>query len=126
MDRTINKSTKNITVAKDVTPQVFEAFEEAMKAVVDKACIDCSERAKQNLVTNGSIVTGAGRESVYYTIPGRDGFNDAVARALIKKPKSTWFTRPRTGYGRVDKASRRSYYAGFVAVAAEYLRFVEF
>lgn len=121
----INRSTRSIEVTRDLTPQVVAAFREAMKTVVDKACNDCSDRAKQNLATNGSVDTGALQASVYVALPGADGFNDAVAQARALRPDSDWFARPRSGYARVDGSSNQSYYAGFCAVAAEYGRYIE-
>jgi hypothetical protein len=120
----INRSTRNITVGRDVTPQILAAFNEAMKEVVDTACQDCAQRAKDNLSTNGSVDTGALKASVYFSVPDDDGFPAAVALARALRPGSDWFDRPRSGYGRVE-INNDSYYAGFVAVAAEYGRYIE-
>jgi len=120
----IFKSTKNITVAKDVSREVKIALNDAMKQLVDETVEVCADRARANLKGVGAVDTGAGLESIYTSVPGKDGFPEAVLRALAKKPKSKWFTRPRKGFGRVDYKDN-SYYAGFCAVAAEYLRYVE-
>lgn len=120
----IFKSTKNVTVKKDVSKEVKDAINESMKQLIDETVEVCADRARANLKTVGAVDTGAGLASIYTAVPGRDGFTEAVAKALALRPKSTWFTRPRKGYGRVDYKND-SYYAGFCAVAAEYLRYVE-
>lgn len=123
-DRSILKSTKNITVKKDVSREVKKALNDAMKELIDETVEVCADRARQNLKAVGAVDTGAGLASIYTATPGNDGFTVAVAKALALRPKSTWFTRPKTGYGRVDYKDD-SYYAGFCAVAAEYLRYIE-
>lgn len=123
-DKSILKSTKNITVQKDVTPQVKKALNDAMKQLIDETVEVCADRARANLKAVNAIDTGAGYASIYTAVPGNDGFAVAVSKALALRPDSTWFSRPRTGYGRVDYKND-SYYAGFCAVAAEYLRYVE-
>lgn len=118
------KSTKNITVQKDVSREVKAALNDAMKQLIDETVEVCADRARANLKAVGAVDTGAGLASIYTAVPDKDGFIEAVARALTKRPESKWFSRPRKGYGRVDYKND-SYYAGFCAVAAEYLRYVE-
>jgi hypothetical protein len=64
--------------------QVLFAFGESARQAVGKACFDTEAEAKLRITSNGSVVTGAARASIYSDVDGKSNYAERASEAKEK------------------------------------------